>query len=107
MQCNSPVPLSILGVVPGSLREERELHDRFSEHRLHGEWFEPSEALLSHIAANAMESPSQIRVYHVTVHRALWKQVQKAAAAEGAKLGRPMPASEWLRAVIRKELEES
>ncbi len=43
--------------------------------------------------------------HNISIPVELWKQVQKAAAAEGARLGRPMPASEWLRAVIRRELD--
>lgn len=35
----------------GGREQERELHARFAEHRLQGEWFMPAPALLSHIAA--------------------------------------------------------
>ena len=44
--------------------------------------------------------------HNISIPTEMWKQVQKAAASEGARLGRPMPASEWLRAAIRKELEK-
>ena len=39
LQAFSPAPLRILGSLPGGVALERELHVRFSEHRLHGEWF--------------------------------------------------------------------
>lgn len=35
----SPVPLEIVASAPGSYIAEKLLHFRFSEHRLHGEWF--------------------------------------------------------------------
>ena len=37
---SSPEPLKLLGTIPGDLKEEAELHQRFSKHRLLGEWFE-------------------------------------------------------------------
>lgn len=39
LQAGSPVKLKFRGCVLGDHRLERELHDRFSEYRRHGEWF--------------------------------------------------------------------
>jgi hypothetical protein len=39
LQCGSPVPLRLMAQTPGDTRLERELHDRWDAHRLHGEWF--------------------------------------------------------------------
>jgi len=46
-QCSSwsPVPLKIIATVKGGLYHERALHERFAEHRLHGEWFAPAQEL--------------------------------------------------------------
>ena len=41
---------------------------------------------------------------NISIPDDLWAQIRKAAADEGAKLGRPMPASEWLRKVILDRL---
>ncbi len=40
---------TLLGTIPGSEPEERELHDRFAPERVAGEWFSPSEALRAFI----------------------------------------------------------
>jgi hypothetical protein len=45
------VILSVLASMEGTVRDEQALHERFSAHRLHGEWFAPAPELLSHIAA--------------------------------------------------------
>jgi hypothetical protein len=39
LQCGSPVILRLAGQMPGDNRDERELHERWNEYRLHGEWF--------------------------------------------------------------------
>lgn len=36
----SPIPLRILAKIEGERFEEKAYHQRFSAHRLHGEWFE-------------------------------------------------------------------
>lgn len=50
LQVSSHVELRLLGVVRATPLHEGELHDRFSESRLRGEWFEPTAELLAHIA---------------------------------------------------------
>lgn len=42
---SSPVPLKLLASIPGTRETEKEYHCRFSGYRLHGEWFERSEAI--------------------------------------------------------------
>jgi transcriptional regulator with XRE-family HTH domain len=51
LQTAAPGPLRLLAVAAGGLAEEQRLHERFSKHRLHGEWFSPHPDLLAHIAA--------------------------------------------------------
>lgn len=41
--------LSIVAKAEGSLADEREYHDRFAAHRLHGEWFAPHPDILAEI----------------------------------------------------------
>ena len=36
---DSPVPVSVLGQHPGTLSDERELHNRFASYNHHREWF--------------------------------------------------------------------
>ena len=49
LQAGSPVPLKILAVCPGGYERESELHKRFADTRLYGEWFEASEDLMDFI----------------------------------------------------------
>lgn len=35
----SPIPLHVIGSIPGDRKVEKELHERFSKYRHHGEWF--------------------------------------------------------------------
>ena len=39
LQTGSPVPLQLIGLIQGNETHERELHSRFAQFRLHGEWF--------------------------------------------------------------------
>lgn len=50
LQTASPYRLRLLGVMPGGATEERALHQRFAHLRLHGEWFEGADELLTAIA---------------------------------------------------------
>lgn len=45
LQTGSPVRLVLAAQRPGSHHDERELHRRFAQHRLHGEWFTPTGAI--------------------------------------------------------------
>lgn len=47
----SPFELEIIASVPGDFTLERKLHNLFAESRTHREWFRPTKALLSGIAA--------------------------------------------------------
>lgn len=49
LQTGCPYPLFLVGTVPGTYRDERTLHRRFSAQRLSGEWFERTPELLAHI----------------------------------------------------------
>lgn len=46
----SPLPLELLGAVPGGRQEEAELHREWATQRLHGEWFRAAPELLGRIA---------------------------------------------------------
>lgn len=41
LQTASPVRLEILGLLAGTRETEQELHEKFSAHRMSGEWFSP------------------------------------------------------------------
>ncbi len=46
LQTGNPSPLVLLGVMPGELVDERNLHVRFSAYRVAGEWFKPAPAVI-------------------------------------------------------------
>ena len=50
LQTGSPERLRVLAVIHSApASHERELHERFADARLHGEWFAPADALLAFI----------------------------------------------------------
>lgn len=53
LQREEGVVLHVLGVMPGGQPQEAALHRRFRRHRVHGEWFCPSEPILRFIRKKA------------------------------------------------------
>lgn len=51
LQIGSPVPLELWHVVKGQRSLEKELHERFSADRAHGEWFRVSPAITEYVEA--------------------------------------------------------
>jgi integrase len=49
LQTSHPERLRLLLVYAGGAHDERELHARFAEHRLEGEWFRPAASILAFI----------------------------------------------------------
>jgi hypothetical protein len=49
LQTGSPYPLRVLRVIPGDLATEQELHLRFAQWRVSGEWFMPSRELAAYL----------------------------------------------------------
>ncbi len=86
LQTGSPVPLRLLGTIPGTLDDEKDLHRRFASARGVGEWFRPVAELLALIVpkqtlicgpVEVIEQSVQIRV--LTVGR---KQFTKSLFAQ-------------------------
>jgi hypothetical protein len=46
IQTSVPYPLAVIHTMPGELADERNLHERFAEWRMHGEWFQPGPSLV-------------------------------------------------------------
>lgn len=49
MQTGNPRRLVLLGCMPATRKEERQLHARFADLRLAGEWFQPHEDILAFV----------------------------------------------------------
>ena len=46
---NCPFPIEVIATIPGGYAKERELHNRFSRIRAHGEWFHATDELCAYI----------------------------------------------------------
>src|SRR5262245_34291022 len=59
LQTATPGELILLGAIHGGLEHERGYHDKFSQYRLHGEWFRGDilPAVLEIIAKNPIDRP--------------------------------------------------
>ena len=55
LYAGTPHGVILLGVVPGTLETERELHKQFEECRYHCEWFRPVPELLEFIELNKIQ----------------------------------------------------
>ena len=82
LQCGSPDRLVVLGVEPHETPAllESELHTRFRKERQHGEWFNPSPALLSYVRENAMSLDSYA-IYERDLQMAEWVKTGVIAPA--------------------------
>jgi hypothetical protein len=49
LQTGSPTELTVMAVRPGTMDDERRLHEEFAEERVRGEWFQMSERLFRHM----------------------------------------------------------
>jgi hypothetical protein len=56
LQTGSPVPLRLLGTIPGTMEDETNLHRQFAAANVTGEWFKPIPDLLAMIPASAAPS---------------------------------------------------
>lgn len=72
LQSCCPWPLLVVALMPGSCREERALHERFSELRLRGEWFRASEPLTSWLRDRGKSYPHQSGCS--VVQLAIWRR---------------------------------
>ncbi len=50
LQTSHPYKLELLATIPGDTKFENELHRKFQQHRLRGEWFQPHPDILSYIS---------------------------------------------------------
>lgn len=95
LQHSSPFELHILGCHEGGLKEEAELHRRFSHARFRNEWFNPIEEIWGHIratdAASKFESfdAADLRQKVSWAERSKWSvEARRLFRDEINKLGR-------------------
>lgn len=60
LQTANPTPLFLIGHIPGDVRLERILHNRFKMFRDSHEWFHPAPELLKYIE-EALQSPKAVK----------------------------------------------
>lgn len=73
LQTGSPTELMLLAMHPGSMDDERFIHDFFAYARLHGEWFEMDENLFAHLAFVCWAAAVEARYRRVDVPR--WAKI--------------------------------
>lgn len=81
LQTGSPTRLVLMACHPGTMEDEREIHQTFAEHGVHGEWFEASDQLIEHVSF------------------VVW--LAGTRCAEGG-----IPAPDWLRVALKSMDEE-
>jgi hypothetical protein len=89
IQSGCPIPLKLEATLPGLHAEEKAMHWRFSEHRIHGEWFTLAPEIELVIAANpAPDPPRRGPKGAVVRHRTITPILD---AKQAARLGKPFP----------------
>jgi hypothetical protein len=54
LQVASSEPLEVLGLLLGTRSTERELHRKFAQHAIRGEWFYRAEEILAYFSENGI-----------------------------------------------------
>ncbi|OMB79275.1 hypothetical protein A5743_14320 [Mycolicibacterium conceptionense] len=73
LQIGNPAELTVLADQPGGLPRERELHRRFAEHRVRGEWFRLLPEIVEYIASIPSRETHKVPEY-VQIQRDLIKK---------------------------------
>lgn len=60
LQAHCPYTLEILALARGGTAKERQYHQRFARHRLHGEWFAPAPEIVRHVRWLGSREPRDI-----------------------------------------------
>lgn len=61
LQTGSPTQLCVMAEMPGSLQQERDLHQKFADTCVRGEWFEMNEELFEHLTLVVWLTAAQCR----------------------------------------------
>jgi hypothetical protein len=77
----SPVPLELIGHVPGGAEREQAYHQLFAAERSHGEWFRYTEAV-----AAKLESDNLVAIWNSISQRARRRFVDMLSDAAGVDL---------------------
>lgn len=67
LQTGSPVPIRLLGTVPGGMEEEKDLHRLFASARVHGEWFKPIPEILALIPGAGIKACGKVEIAEKSV----------------------------------------
>lgn len=104
-QTGSPLKLRLCSTMPGTQKDERRLHGRFSESRLHGEWFAPTPELVELAQATALSAEDQT-AYEIAV-AAAYERGKLDGAGEGYDEGLDQIGVRVLRALREFGLSNS
>lgn len=59
IQCAHHEPVKVLGVMEGGLKKERDMHGKFAESRIRGEWFKPTSDIIEFVESNCDPVPAR------------------------------------------------
>jgi hypothetical protein len=89
---SSPVPLELLGTIPGGAAVEAYLHAAFAQDRSHGEWFELTEAIENVVETGELPPcRSGIRLAQLSADGELFRRFARIEQAIAA--GRDTPST--------------
>jgi len=104
LQTGLPEKLRIIGCCS---EPEKDLHLKFMEHRLNGEWFEPHESILKFVQTHTTipKRPREIdRIVNFKIPSKLSIAIDQEVRRRSIAAGIPLPKSAVIRTLIEEEL---
>ena len=92
---DAPVELKILKVIDGGRHEEKTLHERFAEHRVHFEWFElePLRSFIERLPTEELRRPWSTK--EIREGRSTYSQRHKSATTDEERASVKEEWREW------------
>lgn len=108
LQTSCPARLTLEAVLPGSYKLERDLHIRFAEHRINGEWFKITPELDDLIAEAAASTVVDLPVTRAKPEPPVDDElVEKSIAVERQMLAEAMEDFDRTGCVVREHPSET
>ena len=97
LQIGNPRPLTLVGTMLGDVEDELDLHAKFPDERVRGEWFKASDSLLGFIKANAMPLATKTGRQSLEYkQRRMVEYRQNQLARRNAPTSKPLRGHSWI-----------